>query len=36
MSIVIFMLAVKNMWVQAKLVDGRLVVPAVREGTAPL
>jgi hypothetical protein len=27
---------VENMWVQSRLVEGRLVVLAVRGGTAPL
>jgi hypothetical protein len=35
-TLVSFILAVENMWVQSRLVEGRLVVLAVREGIAPL
>jgi hypothetical protein len=33
---VVIYLSVENMWVQSRLVEGRLVVLAVRGGTAPL
>jgi hypothetical protein len=32
----ISLVSVENMWVQSRLVEGRLVVLAVRRGTAPL
>jgi hypothetical protein len=33
---VIILYAVENMWVRSRLVEGRLVVLAVRDGTTPL